>query len=166
MNVCSIFLHNVQQINTHTLLRMEFTNNIFEQSYTYLDSFIISIKNHIYDVFMELDDDEEEATSNTSLLNETNNSENSINVEYDMKGPLLIDELISDVIACEEEEDENLNQHNTAFVLDVDNIDWNDPRNDAYYDPHDDCVEYPSFLHDNDGYGGYGSNYDGGYDSY
>jgi hypothetical protein len=144
---------------------MEFTNNIFEQSYTYLDSIIVSIKNSIYDVFMDLhDDDDDEARSNTSLLNETNNSEKIIDIEDDTKGPLLIDELNSDVIECQEEEDENLNQHNTAFVLDVDNIDWNDPQNDAYYDPHDDCEEYPSFLHDNGG--GYGSNYDGGYDSY
>ena len=54
--------------------------------------------------------------------------------------------------------------HVMIQVLDVDNIDWNDPRHDAYYDPHDDCVEYPNFLHNCDG--NYGSNYDGGYDSY
>ena len=144
---------------------MEF-NNVLEKSYSYLDSIIVSIKNSIYDVFMDLhdDDDDDEATSNISLLNETNNSEKTIDIEDDMKEPLLIDELNNEVFECEEEEDENLNQHNTAFVLDVDNIDWNDPRHDAYYDPHDDCVEYPNFLH-NCG-GNYGSNYDGGYNSY
>jgi hypothetical protein len=144
---------------------MEF-NNVLEKSYSYLDSIIVSIKNSIYDVFMDLhdDDDDDEATSNISLLNETNNSEKTIDIEDDMKEPLLIDELNNEVIECEEEEDENLNQHNTAFVLDVDNIDWNDPRHDAYYDPHDDCVEYPNFLHNCDG--NYGSNHDGGYDSY
>ena len=67
-----------------------------------------------------------------------------------------------DIIECDE--DENLNEHNTAFVLDSSQIDWEDPRNDAYYDPHDDCEEYPGLLH-NHGYS-YGSNYDGGYDSY
>jgi hypothetical protein len=144
---------------------MEF-NTIFEQSYSYLDSLIVSMKNQLYDVFIELHDDDDEVVSNTSLLNETNNSEKTFDTEDDMKVPLLIDELNSEVILCEEDEDENLNQHNTAFVVDSSEIDWNDPRYDAYYDPHDDCVEYPSFLHDNDGYGGYGSNYDGGYDSY
>ena len=144
---------------------MEF-NNVLEKSYSYLDSIIVSIKNSIYDVFMDLHDDDEEATSNSSLLNETNNSEKTIDIEDEVNGPLLIDELNSDVILCEEEEDENLNQHNTAFVLDSSQIDWNDPRYDAYYDPHDDCVEYPSFLHDSDGDGTYGSNYNGGYDSH
>jgi hypothetical protein len=134
---------------------MEFTNNIFEKSFSYLDSFIVSIKNNIYDVFMDLqDDDEEEAESNSSLLNETNNSE-IFDIEEELKGPMTIDELNDDdVIECDE--DENLNQHNTAFVLDSSQIDWNDP--------HDDCEEYPDFLHNYDG--GYGSNYDGGYDSH
>lgn len=135
---------------------MEFTSNIFEQSYSYLDSLIVSMKNQLYDVFIDLhDDDEEEAESNSSLLNETNNSEKFDIEEEDLKGPMTIDELNDDhVIECDE--DENLNQHNTAFVLDSSQIDWNDP--------HDDCVEYPNFLH-NHGYS-YGSNYDGGYDSY
>jgi hypothetical protein len=157
------FFNNAQLINYITISRMEFTNHLLEESYSYLDSIFVSIKNNIYDVFMDLHDDDDDNYG--VLFNKTNNTEKTIvDIEEDMKGPLLIDELNSDVIACdEEEEDENLNQHNTAFVLD---IDWNDPRNDAYYDPHDDCVEYPSFLHDNDGYGGYGSNYDGGYDSY
>jgi hypothetical protein len=135
---------------------MEFTNNIFEKSFSYLDSFIVSIKNNIYDVFMDLqDDDEEEAESNSSLLNETNNSE-KFDIEEDLKGPMtIVDELNDDdVVECDE--DENLNQHNTAFVLDSSQIDWNDP--------HDDCEEYPEFLHTH-GYS-YGSNYDGGYDSY
>jgi hypothetical protein len=140
---------------------MEF-NTIFEQSYNYLDSLIVSIKNQFYDVFIDLQDDEEEAESNSSLLNESSNSEKFDTEEY-LKGPMTIDELnTDDVIECDE--DENLNQHNTAFVLDSSQIDWNDPCNDAYYDPHDDCVEYPNFLHNNDV--GYGSNYDGGYDSY
>jgi hypothetical protein len=141
---------------------MEF-NTIFEQSYSYLDSLIVSIKNQFYDVFIDLqDDDEEEAESNCSLLNETNNSER-FDIEEDFKGPMTIDELNNDdVIECDE--DENLNQHNTAFVLESSQIDWEDPRNDAYYDPHDDCEEYPNFLHNYDG--SYGSNYDGGYDSY
>ena len=156
MNISSIFLTNVQQINTHTLLRMEFTNNIFEQSYIYLDSLIVSMKNQLYDVFIDLhDDNEEEAESNSSLLNETNNSEKFDIEEEDLKGPMTIDELNDDdVIECDE--DENLNQHNTAFVLDTSQIDWNDP--------HDDCEEYPNFLHSYDG--GYGSNYEGGYDSH
>ena len=135
---------------------MEFTSNIFEQSYSYLDSLIVSMKNQLYDVFIDLhDDDEEEGESNSSLLNETNNSEKfDIEEEY-LKGPMTIDELNDDdVIECDE--DENLNQHNTAFVLDSSQIDWNDP--------HDDCEEYPGFLHSYDG--GYGSNYDGGYDSH
>lgn len=134
---------------------MEFTSNIFEQSYSYLDSLIVSMKNQLYDVFIDLhDDDEEEAASNSSLLNETNNSE-IFDIEEDLKGPMTIDELNDDdVIECDE--DENLNQHNTAFVLDSSQIDWNDP--------HDDCEEYPGFLHSYDG--GYGSNYDGGYDSH
>jgi hypothetical protein len=143
---------------------MEFTNNIFEKSYSYLDSLIVSIKNQFYDVFIELqDDDEEEAVSNCSLLNETNNSER-FDTEEDLKGPMtIVDELNNDdIIECDE--DENLNEHNTAFVLDSSQIDWEDPRNDAYYDPHDDCEEYPDLLH-NHGYS-YGSNYDGGYDSY
>ena len=77
--------------------------------------------------------------------------------------PMIIDELNNDdVIECDE--DENLNQHNTAFVLDSSQIDRDDVRNDPYYDPHDDCVEYPNFLHNYDG--SYGSNYDGGYDSH
>lgn len=135
---------------------MEFTSNIFEQSYSYLDSLIVSIKNSIYDVFIDLhDDDEEEAESNSSLLNETNNYEKFEIEEEDLKGPMTIDELNDDdVIECDE--DENLNQHNTAFVLDTSQIDWNDP--------HDDCEEYPGFLHSYDG--GYGSNYEGGYDSH
>lgn len=144
---------------------MEF-NTIFEQSYSYLDSLIVSMKNQLYDVFIDLhdDDEEEEAESNSSLLNETNNSEKFDIEEEDLKGPMTTDELNNgDVIECDEE-DENLNQHNTAFVLDSSQIDWDDPRNDAYYDPHDDCVEYPNFLHNYDG--SYGSNYDGGYDSY
>lgn len=145
---------------------MEFTN-ILEQSYSYLDSLIVSMKNQFYDVFIELRDDEEEedeAESNSSLLNETNNSEKFDIEEDDLKGPMTIDELNNDdIIECHEE-DENLNQHNTAFLLDTSQIDWNDPHHDAYYDPHDDCVEYPGFLHNYDG--GYGSNYDGGYDSY
>ena len=142
---------------------MEF-NTIFEQSYSYLDSLIVSMKNQLYDVFIELhDDDEEEAESNSSLLNETNNSEKFDIEEEDLKGPMTIDELNNDdVIECDE--DENLNQHNTAFVLDSSQIDWDDPRNDAYYDPHDDCVEYPNFLHNYDV--SYGSNYDGGYGSH
>jgi hypothetical protein len=144
---------------------MEFST-IFEKSYSYLDSLIVSMKNQLYDVFIDLhDDDEEEAESNCSLLNETNNSER-FDIEEDLKGPMTIDELNSDVIECEEDEDDNLNQHNNAFVLDSSQIDWDDPRNDAYYDPHDNCVEYPSFLHDSDGYGSYGSNYNGGYDSH
>jgi hypothetical protein len=143
---------------------MEF-NTIFEQSYSYLDSLIVSMKNQLYDVFIELHDDEdEEAVSNCSLLNETSNSE-KFDIEEDFGVPMIIDELNNDdVIECDE--DENLNQHNTAFVLESSQIDWNDPRNDAYNDPHDDCVEYPSFLHDSDGYGTYGSNYNGGYDSH
>lgn len=144
---------------------MEF-NNTFEKSYNYLGSIIVSIKNQLYDVFIDLqDDEEEEATSNTQLLNKTNSSEKTIDIEEDMKYPLLIDELNCEVILCEEEEeDENLNQHNTAFVLDSSQIDWNDPRYDAYYDPHEECKEYPEFLDNNDG--NYGSNYNGGYDSY
>lgn len=135
---------------------MEFTSNIFEKSYSYLDSLIVSMKNQMYDVFIDLhDDDEEEAESNSSLLNETNDSEKFDIEEEDLKGPMTIDELNDDdVIECDE--DENLNQHNTAFVLDTSQIDWNDP--------HDDCEEYPGFLHSYDG--GYGSNYDGGYDSH
>ena len=135
---------------------MEFTSNIFEQSYSYLDSLIVSMKNQLYDVFIDLhDDDEEEGESNSSLLNETNNSEKFDIEEEELKGPMTIDELNDDdVIECDE--DENLNQHNTAFVLDSSQIDWNDP--------HDDCEEYPIFLHNYDG--GYGSNYDGGYDSH
>ena len=135
---------------------MEFTSHIFEQSYSYLDSLIVSMKNQLYDVFIDLhDDDEQEAASNSSLLNETNNSEKFDIEEEDLKGPMTIDELNDDdVIECDE--DENLNQHNTAFVLDSSQIDWNDP--------HDDCEEYPGFLHNYDG--GYGSNYDGGYDSH
>jgi hypothetical protein len=132
---------------------MEF-NTIFEQSYNYLDSLIVSIKNQFYDVFIDLQDDEEEEESNCSLLNETSNSE-KFDTEEDLKGPMTIDELnTDDVIECDE--DENLNQHNTAFVLDSSQIDLNDP--------HDDCVEYPNFLHNYSG--GYGSNYDGGYDSH
>jgi hypothetical protein len=98
-------------------------------------------------------------------VNETNNSEKTIDIEEDMKYPLLIDELNGEVIWCEEEEeDDNLNQHNTAFVLDSSQIDWNDPRYGAYYDPHEECKEYPEFLYNNDG--NYGSNYNGGYDSH
>jgi len=142
---------------------MEF-NTIFEQSYSYLDSFIVSMKNQFYDVFIDLYDDEDvEAESNSSLLNETNNSE-KFDIEEESYVPMIIDELNNDhVIECDEE-DENLNQHNTAFVLDSSQIDWEDPRNDPYYDPHDDCVEYPNFLHNYNG--SYGSNYDGGYDSH
>jgi len=132
---------------------MEF-NTIIEQSYSYLDSVIVSIKNHIYDVFIDLHDDDEEEESNCSLLNETNNSER-FDIEEDLKGPMTLDELDNDEV-IESDEDENLNQHNTAFVLDSSQIDWNDP--------HDDCVEYPNFLHNYSG--GYGSNYDGGYDSH
>jgi hypothetical protein len=140
---------------------MEF-NTIFEHSYNYLDSLIVSIKNQFYDVFIDLQDDEEEAESNCSLLNETNNSE-KFDIEEEAYLPMIMDELNNDdVIECEE--DENLNQHNTAFVLDSSQIDWNEPQNDAYYDPHDDCVEYPNFLHNYNG--SYGSNYDGGYDSH
>jgi len=141
---------------------MEFST-IFEKSYSYLDSLIVSMKNQLYDVFIDLhDDDEEEAESNCSLLNETNNSER-FDIEEDLKGPMTIDELNNDdIIECDE--DENLNQHNTAFVLDSSQIDWDDPQNDAYCDPHDNCVEYPSFLHNY--HGSYGSNYNGGYDSY
>jgi hypothetical protein len=144
---------------------MEF-NNAFEKSYNYLGSIIVSIKNQLYDVFIDLqDDEEEEATSNTQLLNKTNNSEKTVDIEEDMKYPLLIDELNGEVIWCEEEEeDDNLNQHNTAFVLDSSQIDWNDPRYGAYYDPHEECKEYPEFLYNNDG--NYGSNYNGGYDSH
>jgi hypothetical protein len=142
---------------------MEF-NTIFEQSYSYLDSLIVSMKNQLYDVFIDLHDEEdEEAQSNSSLLNETNNSE-KFDIEEDTYVPMIIDDLNnSDVIECDEEDD-NLNQHNTAFVLDSSQIDWDDPRNDAYYDPHDDCVEYPNFL--NNYHSSYGSNYDGGYDSH
>jgi hypothetical protein len=142
---------------------MEF-NTIFEQSYSYLDSLIVSMKNQLYDVFIDLHDDEdEEAESNSSLLNETNNSE-KFDVDEESYVPMIIDDLNNgDVIECDEE-DENLNQHNTAFVLDSSQIDWDDPRNDAYYDPHDDCVEYPNFLHNY--HSSYGSNYDGGYDSH
>jgi hypothetical protein len=143
---------------------MEF-NTIFEQSYSYLDSLIVSMKNQLYDVFIDLrdDDENEEVESNSSLLNETNNSE-KFDIEEETYVPMIIDELNNGhVIECDAE-DENLNEHNTAFVLDSSQIDWDDPRNDPYYDPHDDCVEYPNFLHKYDC--SYGSNYDGGYDSH
>jgi hypothetical protein len=80
---------------------MEFTSHIFEQSYSYLDSLIVSMKNQLYDVFIDLhDDDEEEAASNSSLLNETNNSE-IFDIEEELKGPMTIDELNdNDVIEC------------------------------------------------------------------
>ena len=112
---------------------------------------------------LHYDDDDNYGVLFNNNTNCTTSEKTIVDIEEELKGPLTIDELNNDVIDCEEEEHENLNEHNTAFVLD---IDWNDPRNGPYYDPHDDCVEYPSFLHDNDGYGCYGSNYDGGYDSY
>lgn len=137
-------------------------NNIFELSYNYLDSVFVSIKNQFYDVFMDLEDDENEPFCYLLTDNNDNNTKKiDIFEEEDLKGPMTIDELNCDETLCEE--DENLNQLNTAFVLDVDNIDWINDY-DPYYDPHGDCVEYPNFLHNYDG--SYGSNYDSGYDSY
>lgn len=142
------------------------SNNIFELSYNYLDSVFVSIKNQFYDVFMDLEDDENEPFCYLLSGNNDNNSKiiDIVVEEEDLKGPMTIDELNNDDASCEEE-DEKLNQLNTAFVLDVDNIDWNEVNNyDPYYDPHSDCVEYPNFLHNYDG--SYGSSYDDGYDSY
>jgi hypothetical protein len=148
---------------------MEFTNNIFEKSYNYLDSFIVSIKNSFYDVFIELD--EEEYSDIEYLVdiveNKYPNDNLDITIEEDSKGPMSIHEL--SVVENGEKiknTDEEVDEHNTAFILEIDKIDWSDPRNSAYYDPHDDCVESPSFLHNSYNSGGYGSNYNGGYDSH
>ena len=149
---------------------MNFTNNVLEKSYDYLDSLIVSIKNSIYDVFIELVDEEEVGCFiyETQHMNDarTNNLENiDINIQYE-KLPMLLGDSSTDI-----DLDDEVDVHNTAFILDSDQIDWdkidwNDPRNSAYYDFHEECKECPEFLHDSDGYGTYGSNYDGGYDSY
>jgi hypothetical protein len=146
-------------------------NNVLGKSYNYLDSLIVSIKNSIYDVFIELVDEEEVGcfVYESQNVNNIGNPENvEINVEHETL-PILLGESSNEI-----DVDEEIDVHNTAFIqdnteidcddLDDNEIDWNDPRNYAYYDPHDDCEEYPSFL--NNHYGSYGSNYDGGYDSY
>jgi hypothetical protein len=149
---------------------MEINNdNILNKSYNYLDSLFVYIKNSVYDVFIEFVDEEEVGcfVYESQYVNNPNNlGDDEVNIEYD-KLPMILGESTNGTVDLDEE----LDPHNTAFIsendeIDWDKIDWNDPRNDAYYDPHDECVEYPGFLHDNDGYGGYGSNYNGGYDSY
>lgn len=149
---------------------MEFNQgNILNESYNYFDSLFVYIKNSVYDVFIEFVDEEEVGSFvyESQYINNINNLEDlDINIEYE-KLPLIVDDLNNDDILLDEE----IDPHNTAFIsendkIDWDKIDWNDPRNDAYYDPHEECKEYPEFLHECDGYGGYGSNYNGGYDSY